>query len=500
MAEKRKEMLLKSREDSLKELISLGIEPYSYSFDKNHSSVQAKKLSEKLKENEKSKEKLSVAGRIILKRNFGKLFFFDLLDGFGKIQVLASLDSVGKENFKILELLDVGDFIGVQGNPYKTKKGEPSVFASKLTFLTKAHIPLPDKWHGLKDIEARYRKRYLDLIANSKVREIFFKRSKIISFVKKFLEEKEFLETDIPLLQPNYGGANARPFITESHAWKSNFYLSISPELYLKRLIVGGFEKVYTICKNFRNEGVDKTHNPEFTMMECYAAYWDYNDVMKLTEELFEFVVKELTGKTKITYQDKEIDFKTPWKKITVYDALKKYADLDVEKLSDSDLKKLLKENQLELDTFKRGLAIAELFDHFCEEKLIQPTFVIDYPKETTPLCKPKRGNKDLIERFELFINGWEFANAYSELNNPELQEKFFKEQADQGRAKGENHPVDEDYVEALKYGMPPAGGLGIGIDRVVMLLTNSATIKDVILFPQMKPEEKKSKPKKKKN
>lgn len=479
-----------SKEQNLEKLKELGIEPYPYSFNKTHSSVQIVKMCEKIQNGEKLEQaSVSSAGRVMSKRGFGKLFFVDLLDEWGKIQVVASLDAIGQKMFDALAITDTGDFIGVQGNPYRTKKGEPSVFAQKIEFLAKSFLPMPEKWHGLKDIETRYRKRHVDLIANYEIREVFAKRAKIISLVRKFLEDKGFLETEIPLIQPAYGGANARPFVTRSHAWKADFYLSISPELYLKRLIIGGYEKVYTVCKNFRNEDVDKTHNPEFTTMECYAAYWDYNGVMKLTEEMLEFVAKETNGSTKIEYEGQVIDFKAPWKRITMSDALKKHAGLDVDKLSDKELQKLLLENQLEVQPFKRGLAVAELFEHFCEKHMIQPTFVIDHPKETTPLCKPKRGKPELIERFEGYINAWEIANAYSELNDPKLQEQFFTEQAGQGTAKGENHPIDMDYVEAMKYGMPPTGGLGIGIDRIVMLLTNQKTIKDVILFPQMKPE-----------
>ncbi|MEK6958115.1 MAG: lysine--tRNA ligase [archaeon] len=484
--------LIESKRNNLAALKKMGIEPYPYSYNPAHFSVGLKeKFDSKLKAGDHTKEEARIAGRVMIKRGFGKLYFISLQDSKGLIQVAASEAEIDKKSFEMLNHVDAGDFIGVDGVVIKTKKGELSVLAKKITFLSKSVLPMPEKWHGLADIEVRYRKRYLDLIANPEIKSVFVKRAKIISMVREFLVRENFLEVEIPLLQPTYGGANARPFVTKSHAWKSDFYLSISPELYLKRLIVGGFDRVFTICKNFRNEDVDKTHNPEFTMMECYASYWDYNDVMKLTENLFEFVAKQINGTAKVTYEGKEIDFKAPWPRITLADALKKYAQLDVAKLSDADLKKLLKQSELGVEPFKRGLAIAELFGHLCEHHLIQPTFVIDHPKETTPLCKLKRGNPELIERFEVFVNGWELSNAYSELNDPDLQEKFFAEQADQGRAKGETHPPDEDFVEALKYGMPPTGGLGIGIDRMAMLLTGQPTIKDVIFFPQMKPEKK---------
>ncbi|MFH1751714.1 MAG: lysine--tRNA ligase [archaeon] len=490
----RGEILVESKKSNWDALEKLGVEIFPYSFDRTHSSTQAKELCKGLENDSFKEENVSVAGRVISRRRFGKLYFFDLLDEKGKIQTLASVNVTDKEDFKIVEFLDTGDFIGVTGKPYLSKKGEPSVFASNIKILAKSLLPMPEKWHGLIDVEVRHRKRHLDLIMNPETREIFKTKTKIIQLVRSFLDEKEFLEVEIPVLQPVYGGANARPFKTESFAWKSDFYLSISPELYLKRLLVGGFERVYTVCRNFRNEASDKTHNPEFTMLEFYAAYLDYNQVMKLTEDLVEFVVKKAHGSTKVNYFETEIDFKKPWVRMTMYEALKKYANLDVSKLSDDELKKMLKENNLELDKFKRGLAIAELFEHYCEEKLIQPTFITDHPKETTPLCKDKRGNPELIERFELYVNSWEMANAYSELNNPIKQKQLFLEQAEQGRAKGENHPVDLDFVETISYGMPPTGGMGLGIDRLVMLLTNSSTIRDVILFPQMRPEQKEEK------
>lgn len=473
----------------LRELQQKGVNPYPYRFVRTHESVAILKEFSTLQPESFSGKNVAVAGRIMVKRGFGKLVFLDVYDGAGKIQVVLNEQKTDPKSFDLLSILDTGDFIGVHGEVFATKRGEISVMAKTVEVLSKSIAPLPEKWHGLKDIETRYRNRPLDLIVNHEIHSVFVKRAKIIQCVRDFLNRQQFLDVEIPILQPNYGGANARPFITTSHAWKSNFYLSISPELYLKRLLVGGFERVFTITKNFRNEDVDKTHNPEFTMMESYAAYWDYNDVMKLTEDMFEFVAKEVNGTTKVTYEGKEIDLKAPWARMTMADALKKFAKLDVTKLSDAELKTLLKKNELEVDPFKRGLAIAELFGHLCEPHLIQPTFIIDHPKETTPLCKPKRGDPELIERFEAFINTWEMANAYSELNDPLLQESFFKDQADQGRAKGETHPPDSDYVEALKYGMPPAGGLGIGIDRMVMLLTSQPTIKDVLFFPQMKPE-----------
>ncbi|MDO8627852.1 MAG: lysine--tRNA ligase [Candidatus Diapherotrites archaeon] len=477
---------------NLEGLKSLGVDPFPYTFAKTHSSSDLhEKYDSKLTPQEHTQDKVSVAGRIMAKRGFGALSFIDLLDGNGKIQVCIKKGHSSEASLKILDFLDRGDFLGASGEVFKTKMGEVTVLVSDLTFLSKSLLPLPEKWHGLQDVELRHRQRHLDLVMNPDSRRAFVVKSKMISLIRKYMDEHGFLEVETPTLQPVYGGANARPFITKSHAWKSDFYLSISPELYLKRLIVGGFERVYTICKNFRNEDVDKTHNPEFTMMEFYASYWDYNDIMNFTEDLMNFVAKELFGGTKFIYQEKEIDLSKPWKRITMIGALKDLAKIDVEKLSDVQLKKLLKEHEAEIpeEEFSRGMAIAELFSKTCEEHLIQPTFVMDHPKETTPLCKPHRKNPELIERIEPYINGWEVGNGYSELNDPILQKKFFEDQANQGRAKGENHPIDMDFVSTLEIGMPPTGGMGLGIDRFAILFTNSPTIRDVILFPQMKPE-----------
>ncbi len=488
------EDLREAKLKNLEKINSLGVNPFPYSFSRTHfSSELHEKYDSKLSPAEHTKDIVSVCGRIMVSRGFGGLTFLDLVDGKGKIQVCVKKGFSSENSLKLKDCLDRGDFVGVKGEVFKTKMGEVTVLVSELTFLSKSLLPLPEKWHGLQDIELRHRQRHLDLIMNSEVRKVFETRTKIIKLVKQFLDENGFLEVETPLLQPVYGGANARPFTTKSHAWKSDFYLSISPELYLKRLIIGGFEKVYTICKNFRNEDVDKTHNPEFTMLEFYSAYWDYNDVMNFTEKLFQFVVKGVKSSLKFSYAGKEINVQSPWNRISMYDALKKYANLDVDKLSDEDLKKLIAEHKIELPAidFVRGLAIAKLFEKLCEEYLIQPTFVIDHPKETTPLCKVHREFPELIERLEPYINGWEVGNGYSELNNPIVQLKIFEEQQEFGRVKGENHPIDFDFVNSMECGMPPTGGMGIGIDRLTMLLTDSSTIRDVILFPQMRPEKK---------
>ena len=416
----------------------------------------------------------------------------------GKIQLVAKESEISKEQLELINKLDVGDIVGVTGKIFKTKRGEVSIDVQEITFLSKSFLPLPDKWHGLQDPEIKYRKRHLDLMVNKESRDTFIVRAKIISIIREVLDKKGFIEVETPLLQPLYGGANARPFVTESFVWKRQLYLSISPELYLKRLLVGGFEKVYTICKNFRNEGIDKSHNPEFTMLEVYEAYKDYNYAMDLIEEIIETITLRLFNTTKIEFENKTFDFKRPWKKLKMKDALKEIANIDVDTLDDAQLQELLEKNRINLEEYKRGLAIAELFEHFCESKLSGggggggPVHIIDHPKETTPLCKLHRDDKELIERDEPYVNGMELANIYSELNDPILQEQLMVEQKDQGKSKGENHPIDSDFIDALKYGMPPAYGIGMGIDRLVILLTNSQNIRDVILFPLLREEKDK--------
>jgi lysyl-tRNA synthetase class 2 len=485
--------LIKSKKDNLRKLRDKNINPYPYSFNVTiHSSELAEKHAS-LK-NEESGPEYSIAGRVMAKRSFGAIAFLKVADSKGTMQFFMKKGDTPDEVFNLLEMIDLGDIVGSKGKAYRTQRGELSILVNSLEILCKSILPLPEKFHGLQDIEIRQRQRYLDLIMNPEVREVFVKRSKIISAWREFLDSKGFLEVEIPVLQPNYGGASARPYVTTSNAWKSNFYLSISPELYLKRLLVGGYEKVYTVGKNFRNEDVDKTHNPEFTMSEFYQAYTDLEGILTLTEQMVEFVAKKVNGTTKINYEGKEIDLKAPWKRIKMLDALSEKIGKSVKTLSLDDLMEIAAKEGVEIDEDKKkwGLVVCELFEHFCEEDLIQPTWVIEHPKETTPLCKPSREDPErLIERTEAYINGHEICNGYSELNDPILQRQFFEEQKDQGRAKGENHPLDDDFLEAVGYGMPPAGGMGLGIDRLVMLLTNSSTIRDVIFFPQMKPEKK---------
>ncbi len=483
-------VLMQEKIRKLNDLKEKGINPYPHTYNQTHHAADILTKYDHLKNEEKTKNKVSVAGRIMTMRRMGKATFMHIQDQTGKIQLYLREDDIGKDCYKILKDLDIGDIIGAKGLVFKTMRGEISIYVKEYELLTKSIRPLPEKFHGLQDPEIRYRQRALDLTMNPEVREIFFKRSRVIILIRRFMEKQGFIEVEVPVLQTQYGGAKAKPFITHINAWDMDMYLSISPELYLKRLLVGGFERVYTICKNFRNEGVDRTHNPEFTMMEFYMAYADYNTMMQLTEELFEFICKEMHGKTKIDYMGNTLDFKKPWKKITMNESLKEYANIDVENLSDNELKKKIENLDIEIGGgFSRGKAIEALFEELVEEKIIQPTFIIDYPKESTPLTKVHRKNPELVERFEFFINGGEVGNAYSELNDPIMQRELLEKQAKELSEGAEAHPMDEDFVRSMEIGMPPAGGIGIGIDRLVMLMTGAHSLRDVILFPTMKPE-----------
>nr|MBA4404721.1 lysine--tRNA ligase [Nanoarchaeum sp.] len=479
--------IYQKRKEKLNWIIQQGVNPFPYTFDKKDNASEILSKFKKLKDGENTKTNASIAGRVITTRVMGKASFITILDETDKIQIFGSSESL--KNYELFKKLDHGDIIGIQGKVFKTKVGEITIHAEKFELLTKSLLPLPDKYKGLKDPEIRYRQRYLDFIANPEQKEIFIKRHKIVQEIRDYTNKLGFIEVETPVLQTVYGGAKAKPFKTHINAWNMDLFLSISPELYLKRLLVGGFEKVYTITKNFRNEGVDRTHNPEFTMFELYWAYKDYNDIMNYVEDLFVHLSKKINGTTEIEYDNKKISLKKPWQKLTMYESLKKYAKIDVEKLSDNEIKKLIKEHKIELPEYNRGWAINYLFEELVESQLIQPTFITDYPKETSPLCKEKRGNPELIERFEFFINGHEFGNAYSELNNPIIQKELLEKQ-EKERLKGdqEANPMDKDFILALEHGMPPAGGLGIGVDRLVMLLTNSTTVREVIAFPTMKP------------
>ncbi|HLD05607.1 MAG TPA: lysine--tRNA ligase [Candidatus Nanoarchaeia archaeon] len=484
-----KNTLMEERLRKREELQKKGIHPYPYSYPQTH---HAKPLQEKyaaLKIEEKTTDEVSVAGRLVLLRRMGKATFAHLQDQTGRVQLYFREDQLGKDPYDLLKLLDTGDLIGVKGTVFRTKTGEITVSAQELTILCKATRPLPEKFHGLKDEDMRHRYRELDLIANPDYKEVFIQRTKIIDAVHEFMKQQGFLEVQTPVLQTVYGGAEARPFKTHINAWNMDLYLQISPELYLKRLIVGGFEKVYTICKNFRNEGVDKTHNPEFMMMEFYQSYVDYHEMMRLTEDVFAHVAHKIYGKLKIPYQGKEIDFSTPWKRLSIKEALLQHAQIDVDKKSDEELQHLLDQHKIEYRTFARDQAVILLFEALVEEKLIQPIFIIDYPKIASPLCKEKRGHPELIEKVEPYVNGWEMGNGYSELNDPVLQRKLLEEQAAQLRAGVEKaQPMDEDFARAIETGMTPTGGMGIGIDRMVILFTNQPSLRETLLFPTMKP------------
>lgn len=468
--------------EKLRTLRSLGIDPYPHTYRRTN------KIAE-IKEKYGTDAVYRVGGRVTGLRYMGKMAFFDVRDETEKIQVAFRKDALG-EKYDILRFIDRGDIIGVEGPLFKTKAGELTIDVKDWKLLCKSLVPPPDKWHGVKDPEIIYGKRHLFWSANPQERDVIKKRAKAIKSMRDFLDKEGFIEVETPILQPVYGGAVAAPFKTHCNAKDMDMFLQISPELYLKRFLIGDFEKVYTITKNFRNEDMDTTHNPEFTMMEAYAAYDDYNDVMDRTERMVAYISQEVLGTTKIKYRDKDIDLTPPWTRITMYDAIKKYSGVDVVRLNDEELKSLLEERNLQLDGgFNRGLAIEKIFDSCAEPNLIQPTFVTDYPKETIPLCKPHRKDPALIERFEGFINAMEIANAYTELNDAQLQEENFKEQEERRKAGDkEAHPMDMDFVEALKSGMPPTGGLGVGVDRLIMLLLNKESIRDIIPFPMTKP------------
>ncbi|HLD37197.1 MAG TPA: lysine--tRNA ligase [Candidatus Nanoarchaeia archaeon] len=488
----RQDEIVKERQRKIEELRKKKVEPYAYSFDKKNNSAELHERFRELKAEKKAKEKAQVAGRVIVIRDLGKIIFAKLQDQAGSIQiVLQDKETPAKEIDFFKEYVDAGDFIGVKGSIFRTKRGELSVVADKIEILSKSILPLPEKWHGLQDKEERYRKRYLDLIMSPEVKEVFMNRERIIKRLREFLDSKGFIEVDTPMLQPIYGGGAAKPFVSELNSLKMRVYLTISNELYLKRLIVGGFEKVYAMNRAFRNEGIDFTHNPEFTLLETMWAYVDYKSNMDLFEEMVEYAAKKVLGKTKIAYQGKEIELKRPWKRMTMAEAIKKFAKIDTEKMSDRQLKDFLEKNNLKLKAeFRRGIAIEEIFSEIVQKQLIQPTIIYDYPADTSPLAKKKRGNPKLAERFEPIINGWEMGNNYSELNEPEELKRVFLEQAEfKKRGYEEAAPYDEDFVNALEVGMPPTSGLGLGVDRLVMLFTNQASIRDVILFPFMRPQ-----------
>lgn len=514
--------LIKRRLEELEEIRKAGINPYPHRYDVTGESEDIiNNFIDPANDEEKEERKkvtVSVAGRIMALRKMGKATFCHIKDGKGKIQIYIKKDDVGEEKYNLLKLLDIGDIIGASGYVFRTKTGEVSIHANNFELLTKSLHPLPvvkeettetgEKiiHDAFADVELRYRQRYIDLIVNEHVKDTFIKRTKIIQSIKRTLESKDFFEVETPTLQTIYGGANAKPFVTHLNALDLPLYLRISNELYLKRLVVGGFNRVYEFVRDFRNEGIDRTHNPEFTQVEWYQAYGDYNDSMNLFEEVVENACLAVHGKTEIEYQGTKINFARPWKRIKMTDAIKNKTGLEVNEMKKQEIIDYMKNNGIEFDpkiSHSKGLLIANLFEETCEEDLIQPTFVIDHPIDTTPLCKPLREysmeqlekmEKDpeqviYTERFEPYINKWELGNSYTELNDPILQRKLFEAQVERGRGgEDETHPLDEDFLKAIEVGMPPTTGVGLGVDRLVMLLTDSHTIRDVIFFPLMKP------------
>ncbi len=476
------EELMQERIRKMQEFRKLGINPYPYRYAPTHT---ARQLLEKYGalQGELAKDNARVAGRITSLRRMGKITFCHVQDHTDKFQLYFKEETLGKE-YDVLRLWDIGDWVGAEGFIFKTKTGEVTLHVEKSVMLCKSIRPFPEKWHGLKDIEIRYRKRYLDLIMNPEVREVFRKRTRMVEAIRDVLNARGFLEVETPVLQPIYGGAAAKPFKTHLNALNQDVFLRIAPELYLKKLIVGGFDRVYEIGKSYRNEDIDRTHNPEFTSIEVYQAYADFKDMMELTEDLYVAVTMAVHGTTTFEYQGQKIDVKKPWKAYTMIEAIDEFGDVDVAALDDKGLLARVPKKELLPPRPTRGMLIQALFEQLVEEKLIQPTFITHHPQETTPLCKPCRDDHPgMVERFEPFCAGMELGNAYSELNDPILQRKLLQEQ---GKA-GWGEQVDEDFIQAIEYGMPPTGGLGIGIDRMVMLLTNAASIRDVIFFPFMK-------------
>lgn len=486
--------LIQQRMKKLANLRSLGIEPYNGTFEPSDSTEDIfNKFGEFDKEHlENENITLSVAGRVILLRDFGKAAFAHVQDSKGKIQIYLRKDILG-EKFSLIKNLDIGDILGVEGRLFRTKTNELTIEVHNFVFLSKSLRPLPEKWHGLKDIEARYRQRYVDLIVNPSVKETFVKRQLIIKHLREFLEKEGFLEVETPMMHTIAGGARAKPFKTYHEALDMELYLRIAPELYLKRLLVGGFEKVFEIGKNFRNEGISTKHNPEFTMVEFYVAYKDYNWLMDFTEKLLSYITQKVCGNLQVNYGDYIIDFTPPFKRITMFDALRNKGVPEEVMKDFSNAFKWAKAKGIEIaEGSSLSKVLDEIFKEVVEPELIQPTFIIDYPVELSPLAKRKKDNPELVERFELFIAGREMANAFSELNDPIDQKERFLRQLEE-RLKGDEEvpEMDEDFVRALEIGMPPAAGEGIGIDRLVMILTNNQSIRDVILFPLLRPETK---------
>lgn len=485
------------RIEKLKKIVELGIDPYPRKFERTHSVSDIRENFESKSGEELEKETISVktSGRIMTVREMGGASFFHISDGKSKLQCYLKRDMISEKEWQLFDLLDIGDIVGVSGKLFRTKTGELTVLLESLTFLCKSFRPLPEKWHGLQDVEIRFRERYLDLMVNSEVRKIFDARSQLVKEIRRFFDERGYFEVETPMMHVIPGGALAKPFKTYHNALDLELYLRIAPELYLKRLLVGGYEKIYEINRNFRNEGISFEHNPEFTMLEFYEAYKDYNDFMDLTEELLHRLAKKILGKEEIEFNQNIIFLKRPFKRIKYKDSLRDFIGLSLETINNPEelikkAKEICPKEKAEKIT-NYGKALDALFDEFVKPNLIQPTFVINFPKEISPLAKSKPENPDEVERFELIIGGMEVANAFSELNDPFDQRERFEKQVElAGRGDEEAHRIDEDFLKALEYGMPPTAGEGIGIDRLTMLFTNKRSIKEVILFPLLRPRD----------
>ena len=484
--------LLLQRRRKVDSLWEAGINPYPNDFKPQHTSADLHQAYGEVQQIEENPSVFTVAGRIIARRSFGKAAFIQVQDRKGRMQLYVKKDAVGEVTYAAFESFDIGDIVGAAGTPFRTKTGELSLHVTSIRLLTKSLLPLPEKFHGLTDVETRYRQRYVDLIVNPEVREVFIKRSRIVNLIRQFMTDKDFLEVETPMMQQIPGGATARPFVTHHNALDMELFLRIAPELYLKRLVVGGFEKVFEINRNFRNEGISIRHNPEFTMMEFYQAYATFEDLMDLTEELLCHVAREVLGTLDFEYQGTPISFQRPWRRLTVREAILEYGDIDPKALNDRDLAYAYAQ-RLGLDLpsdIGYGKLITEIFEEVAEAKLIQPTFITAYPTEVSPLSRKSDQDPEIVDRFEFFCAGREMANAFSELNDPRDQkERFLLQVAAKDKGDEEAHYMDEDYIRALEYGMPPTAGEGIGIDRLVMLLTDSPSIRDVILFPQLRKE-----------
>lgn len=479
--------MLQIRRQKLQELLDANENPYVH--EKFDNANNTKEILDNF--DEFDEKEVKIAGRIMSKRGHGKVNFMDLQDSIGRIQLFNKVNELGEENYAKVKNMDIGDIVGVEGTIFKTQSGEISIRTKSVVLLSKSLQILPEKWHGLKDPDLRYRQRYVDLIMNPEIKDTFIKRSKIISAIREFLDTRGFLEVDTPILNTIAGGANARPFITHHNTLDIDMYLRIANELYLKRLIVGGFDKVYEMGRMFRNEGMDHTHNPEYTAIELYQAYADYNDMMNITEQLVAFICEKVNGSTKAQFGETEIDFTPPWRRITMVDAIKEYAVINFDEIeTDEQAREVAKANNVEIrDNMSRGEVINECFEHFCEEKLVQPTFVLGHPVEVSPLAKRNPDDERYTHRFEAFVCTKEIANAFSELNNPiDQKERFLKQVEARENGDDEAQMMDYDFLNALEVGLPPTGGLGIGVDRLIMMLTNNESIRDIMLFPTMKP------------